>query len=329
MPSLVEARSSNASFRPDYIPVAVFIGGTGGIAAEVAVLLARYTNGRIHVIIAGRNRLDGVKRLTTTSGSDSQQLLREFVFCDASSLRSVRTASENIHKLLRTQGQRINFLVFSAGYANYFKSFDTMDGLDLQLMMRYYHRFKMAFELMPLLRNARDNEQDANSCLFSVLGLSGLLIPTGAASAVYMDIMIEEFASRERRNLIFTYTGQVDCSLVLKKLEYTLTNVCPGMVRTAQLDFAFRSHWLFTPFRPLFDLFVHATTVSAEESAEWTLFALFDASAEGKGFYRRWNHGQELNAGDASSPERKSLREKLFMHSVLEMHAEELSITSD
>lgn len=224
MPSLVEARSSNASFRPDYIPVAVFIGGTGGIAAEVAVLLARYTNGRIHVIIAGRNRLDGVKVLESlakplayrdeeannTSDSDSQQLLREFVFCDASSLRSVRTASENIHKLLRTQGQRINFLVFSAGYGNYFKSFDTMDGLDLQLMMRYYHRFKMAFELMPLLRNARDNEQDAK--FLSILG-SGIKWPvnpsdfgfknlgvlgrmfkafqTGLASAVYMDIMIE------------------------------------------------------------------------------------------------------------------------------------------
>ena len=127
----------------------------------------------------------------------------------------------------------------------------------------------------------------------------------------------------------FHISIQVGYSLVLKKIEYTLTNVCPGMVRTAQLDFAFRSHWSFTPFRPLFDLFVQATTVSAEESAEWTLFALLDANAEGKGFYRRWNHGQELNAGDASSPERKLLREKLFMHSVLEMHAEELLITSD
>ncbi|KAE9401932.1 hypothetical protein BT96DRAFT_974536 [Gymnopus androsaceus JB14] len=139
MPSLLEARSSNVSYRPSYIPVAVFVGGTGGIGASAAGLLAKYTEGNIHVIIAGRNRADGAQVLESlvnslsyhdseANGQSNRELLRKFVFCDASSITC---------------------------------SFDTVDGLDLRLMMRYYHRFKMAYELMPLLRKARDEGQDA------------------------------------------------------------------------------------------------------------------------------------------------------------------------
>ncbi len=103
----------------------------------------------------------------------------------------------------------------------------------------------------------------------------------------------------------------------------------PGNVRTAQLDFGFRKHWLFAPFRPFFNALVNATSVSAEECAEWTLFALLDAAPEGKGFYSRSNHGEDYAREFVDTEAQKSLREKLFVHSVTETKAEELEISSD
>src|ERR1700761_1545645 len=133
MPSLSEARASNALVHFNHTPVAIFLGGTGGIAASTAELLARYTEGRIHVIIAGRNRIDGTKILSSLAkaleyreseaDNDDTEMLREFVYCDASDLRSVRTASQMILSILeKLEGgaPRINFLVFSAGFANLF-----------------------------------------------------------------------------------------------------------------------------------------------------------------------------------------------------------------
>ncbi|KAF9073113.1 hypothetical protein BDP27DRAFT_1260731 [Rhodocollybia butyracea] len=332
MPSLSEARTFNSSYNPTYIPVAVFLGGTGGIAASTAEHLSRYTNGKLHVIIAGRNRVDGARVLESLvkpleHQTPTSELLREFVFCDASSLASVHTAGETISELLAERlphsKPRINFLVLSAPHFNLISSYETVDGLDRQLMMRYYHRFKMAYELMPLLRVARDEGQDAkvlsilasgfsfpfdpNNFGFKNLGVIGQYTKafrTVFASATYMDIIIEEFASREQ--------------------GISFTNLYPGVVRTAQLDWAFQKHWLFTPFRPFFDFFMKLTSMSVEDSGEWVLFSLLDAKAEGKGFYRRGEHGEEYNPGEFDSHARKVVREQLFDHSILETRAEEL-----
>ncbi|KAF9073066.1 hypothetical protein BDP27DRAFT_1319339 [Rhodocollybia butyracea] len=330
MTSLSEARTFNSSYNPTYIPVAVFLGGTGGIAASTAELLSRYTNGKLHVIIAGRNRVDGARVLESLvkpleHQTPTSELLREFVFCDASSLTSVHNAGEAISKLLTERlpdsKPRINFLVFSAPYFNLTSSSETVDGLDRQLVMRYYHRFKMTHELMPLLRVARDEGQDAkvlsilasgfnasfdsNDFGFKNLGVFGQYTKafrTAFASAAYMDIIIEEFASRER--------------------GISFTNLYPGVVRTAQWDWVFQGHWLFTPFRQFLDLFLNS--MSVEDSAEWVLFSLLDAKPEGKGFYRRGEHGEEYNPGEFDSHARKVVREQLFDHSILETRAEEL-----
>ena len=49
MPSHVAVQAStNAAYAPNYLPVAVFTGGTSGIGQAMAEAFARYTKGRAH-----------------------------------------------------------------------------------------------------------------------------------------------------------------------------------------------------------------------------------------------------------------------------------------
>ncbi|EEB87318.1 hypothetical protein MPER_15379, partial [Moniliophthora perniciosa FA553] len=81
MPSFSQVKASNNSYRPSEAPVAVFIGGTGGIGASTAEALARYADGNIHIIIAGRNKYAGQQVIDTLlSPLSEQKIIREFVY---------------------------------------------------------------------------------------------------------------------------------------------------------------------------------------------------------------------------------------------------------
>lgn len=167
MPSLSVAAASNASFSPSYIPVGVFIGGTSGVGEEMAKALARYTSGRAHIIIVGRNSTAAhtiLKSLPKSTVEGDPEIRREFVYCEASLMRNIKATAD----ALVERFPKINFLVITAGFGSLGGRNETEEGIDKQLALRYYSRWKFIYELMPLVRNARDAGEEAT--VASVLG---------------------------------------------------------------------------------------------------------------------------------------------------------------
>jgi hypothetical protein len=200
MPSLSKAHTSNAGFSPSYLPVALFVGGTSGIGQATAQAFARSTNGNAHIIICGRNR--ATAEATMASFPKSSKSRYEFVQCDVSLLKNVHATTAD----LLTKIPKLNFLVLSSGYltSKMKDRDDTSEGLPKKLVTDYYARWTFVYELMPLLKKAKETGEDAKVLSVLAPGRGGpidlkdlgmekeysVLKEMGNA-ATYNDLMIE------------------------------------------------------------------------------------------------------------------------------------------
>lgn len=184
MPSLEIASATIDAFRPDYTPVGVFIGGTSGVGQAMVKRLAQSLKGNIHLIIVGRNKAAAQSTLDFLPNNSNRSMLREFVYCEASLMENMESASDDIQELLTSVGGRINFLVHSAGYAAFLPVETTKDGLDHQLVMRYYSRWKFFDELLPLVQNAKASGEVAS--VMSVM--AGGHISSGNIDPEHLDL---------------------------------------------------------------------------------------------------------------------------------------------
>ncbi|KAK0196413.1 hypothetical protein F5146DRAFT_1011437 [Armillaria mellea] len=301
MPDLATAKVSNSKFSPSYIPVAVVVGGNSGIGEAIVKAIARYTGGKVHLIIISRNRTTAENILTslpTASAEDGKPVLREFVFCDAELMENIKTTAADLSARLT----KINYLVLSAGYADLWSGRqETAEGIDKLLGLRYYSRFKYIYELLPLLRNAKEAGEDASvlSVLASGMGYAIDINDLGLkhsyqaykamlASSSYNDIMVEEFAKRNT--------------------DISFTHIYPGLVNTPGTR---PTHWALRLFSPLISLIVWLAAFSPEESAEYMLFALFDGE---KGFFHRSSKGDDL--GMKGYPFTEEEKKAVWDHSV-------------
>lgn len=203
MPSLSTAISSNALYSPSYIPVAVFVGGTSGIGQAMVEVFARHTSGRAHIIIVGRSSKAAQTILASLPKSHitgDPDIRREFISCDAFLMRNVKATTDELSERL----PKINFLVVSQGYASLAGRDETDEGIDKALALRYYSRWKFIYELMPLLRKAKDAGEDAKVMSILAAGEAGYVnlddlamkknfsgIKSMQAGAAYTDYMLE------------------------------------------------------------------------------------------------------------------------------------------
>ncbi|KAG7097885.1 hypothetical protein E1B28_005198 [Marasmius oreades] len=315
MPTLIEVKAYNTLFQFSYIPVAVFVGGTSGIGQRTVEALARTANGKIHIIILSRSESVGKEILASLVRplDVSINVIREFVYCDAALMKNVSVACSKIRQILRENlphhdPPRINILFMSAGYADVrlWTRKDTEEGIDHQLSLRYYHRFKFTYELLPLLRAAKDAGEDAKVLSVLAAGVrwwlpqddfgyktlkDGPVWRSTIISAPYNDLAFEGFAQREP-GIAFTHMN-------------------PGFVRTPTFNntnsFA---HWFLKPFDLLVKLVALFISISEEDSAQFFLYALLAGKA---GFHRRNNQGDGIGNCDHGVD-----KEKFWKHSLEE-----------
>ncbi len=200
MPSLAAIRKVNATLQPKYAPVAVFVGGTSGIGRGMVETLGRYTQGKSDILIVGRNRKAAEEVFSQFPQTSGQTYKRDFIQCDATRMKNVQQATSEI----LARYPKINFLVLSTGIMTTKGRDETEEGLDTKLAVHYYARWKFISGLLPALRKAGADGEDAK--VFSVLapgkggeidlndlGLKKTYSVTAASlqAPTYNDLMIE------------------------------------------------------------------------------------------------------------------------------------------
>ncbi|KAJ7473780.1 NAD(P)-binding protein [Mycena galericulata] len=223
MPSLSTVRAFNAGYAPPYTPSAIFVGGTSGIGQGMAEAFARHTKGNANIVIVGRNRAAAEAILASFPKPTVPGVKHEFVECDITLMKNVRrTASELVTRL-----QKINFLVLTAGVLTMNGRNETEEGIDRKLAVHYYGRWRFVWDLMPALKAAHKEGEDAK--VMSVLAAAkggaidlddlGLkktftLSSAAAATPTYNDLMIFDFAARYPGvSFIHSYPGLVRSNL--------------------------------------------------------------------------------------------------------------------
>jgi len=294
MPSFSVAQSTNASYTPSYTPTALITGATSGIGEAITKSLSKHLHGRVHLILVGRNHA-AAEAIIAALPPSAKDCTYEFLACDVSLMKNVHALAKDLLERL----PKLNFLVHSAGVFKLSAREDTEEGLDKKLASRYYSRWALTNDLLPLLRKAKELGEPAS--VLSILGAGlasqvdlddlGLKKSYSGSKAMgqslsYNDLMVAEFARREP-TIAFThiYPGCVNTPLVY--------NVAPQPVFKLLLFF----------LRPLIWLML----TTPETCAEHMIFALIDAD---HGMYRRNEKGDEIWMKAFPTPEGDEVKEE-------------------
>ncbi|KAH8929200.1 NAD(P)-binding protein [Atractiella rhizophila] len=222
MPSLHQVVASNNLFRPSYLPVALFIGGTSGIGEAMALRLANQTGGRSHIILLGR---DGAKAKEILDRMPSHaEGKKEFVQVDLMDLSTLRTVlAEQKGKL-----EKINFLIMTAGFLSLDGYTPTIDGLDRKLSVHYFGRFRAAYELAHLVEKAGERGEEAS--IVTVLDGSG----RGGRGKPFMDdLKLEKYYSiGNAAKTAVTYNDIAMTELAIRYPHISTFHINPGGVDT-------------------------------------------------------------------------------------------------
>ncbi|KAF8167124.1 hypothetical protein B0H34DRAFT_645324 [Crassisporium funariophilum] len=294
MPSFSNAQSANAAYNPSYVPVIVITGATAGIGQAMAESFARHMRGRVHIILVGRNRVAAEAIIDTFPISEESTY--EFIQCDITRMRNIHEMAKDLNSRLH----KVNYLVHSAGVSGLRGRNETEEGIDTKLAVRYYARWALTHDLLPLLRKAKHVGEPAS--VVAILGAGvgpevdlddlGLKkhysgIKAMWQSSAYNDLMVAEFARREP-DMAFTHIspGAVDTGL-------------PGVTNPIVRFIAF----IFYPL-------IWLTFMTKETSAEHMLFALLYAH---DGLNRRNRKGDDI--GLKRFPSAKDGQKLMWQHS--------------
>ncbi|KDR79482.1 hypothetical protein GALMADRAFT_62896 [Galerina marginata CBS 339.88] len=309
MPSLATIRATNAAFAHSSSspPVAVFVGGTSGIGEGMALTFAEHTKGNSNIVIVGRNRAAAEKIFASMppppSGND--KAAREFVQCDATLMKNVQAATQDI----LSRYPKINYLVMSPGIMTFSGRDETTEGIDKKLAVHYYARWKFLNDLLPAVEKAKDvGEQGVVMSVLAAgkggnvdlndLALKNTYSLSNAAlvTPTYNDLMMESFA-QQAPNLTFihAYPGTVRTSLMASSPSPVMRGL---------------SSVVLPLIRPM--------TVSGIECGQYMWNAIYNTATK-PGVWRTGSNGEDLGKKRYFGDENQ--RNKVWEHTVEVMKA--------
>ncbi|KAH9836142.1 uncharacterized protein C8Q71DRAFT_68266 [Rhodofomes roseus] len=292
MPSIAAVRAANAAFSFRRPPVAVFVGGTSGVGQALSRTLAGYTHGNANIVLCGRNRSSAEETINSYPKPTSADVENHHSFME-SDLFQMKNVEKATSSLLSTL-PKVNLLVLSTGFMDFRGRDETADGIDKRLALNYYSRWKFIYDLLPLLRKAKEAGEEAR--VMSVLGpgsgwkvdlddlgLKKRYNPLKAltSAATYNDMMIESFAELEPR--------------------MSFVHAFPGLVRTPLMG-------------TIGKVLLYPLSVTPEVCAEYMLYALLHSQP---GASRRDNKGNDMGKKRYFGTD--EARERLWKHTLEEV----------
>ncbi|KAG8798283.1 hypothetical protein FRC17_007517, partial [Serendipita sp. 399] len=197
------ATKDNATYRPSARPTALFLGGTSGIGQAMAEQLAQQTNGRVHIILLGRNE-EAAKKIiagfpqTDASVPEHEASKYSFIKVDATSMAQVREVTNR----LQAELEKINYIIATAGFTTLKGRDATSEGIDKKMACNFYARFRFIYDLAPLVDKAAGDGDP--------VGIASVLA-AGRGGNVELDNvgLLRGYSIRTSREHAVTYTDAV------------------------------------------------------------------------------------------------------------------------
>lgn len=279
MPGITECQTFTRSLLTKTI-TAMFVGGTNGIGASMAIKLASIVR-KPHIILVGRSQSSADMMLEKLQKVNS---LGEYEFhpLDCTLLRPVPDFVKSLNI------KSLDYLVLSCGILTMAGRTETSEGIDRKLALHCYVRYKFI--------TACQNIFSPDAKIYSVLDAAN------AKGDLLADDMAlkKHYSLREAANAAINYTDMGFEYLAEKYPNLTFTHAFPGIVDT-NIVHSFNK-FLTVPM--MFALRTLGISVSPDVCAEYMIYGL---TYYGPGFFLIDNHANERQRSRYHTPENRKL----------------------
>ncbi|KAI9371150.1 hypothetical protein BJX61DRAFT_548480 [Aspergillus egyptiacus] len=248
--------------------VAVFVGGTSGIALSTALAFARQTRSpKIYLI--GRSQSAADTALTSLR-SINPSTEATFLQADISLLKNV----DSVCAQITTNETKLNLLFMTPGYLTLKGRDETAEGLDRKFALHYYARMRFVSNLLPLLTVAANDQsvpaESRLSRVVSVLDPHVAVRGGGAGKLDYSDLSLKRTFSLKTCGHHASLMGDFFLEAMAERHPLTsFVHAYPSGVATG----IFRGIPAASILVPAMKLLLSPFLVPLEESGERHLFA--------------------------------------------------------
>ncbi|KIM20954.1 hypothetical protein M408DRAFT_81264 [Serendipita vermifera MAFF 305830] len=286
------SRASNEQFKPATRPVGVFLGGTSGIGQAMAEQLAKQTNGQAQIVLLGRNEDAADKIIAslprTPDGTPTEQESKySFVKVDATSMAQVREVTTKLTNEL----DKINFLVLSSGFLSMKGRDETSEGIDRKMACNFYARFRVAYDLAPLVEKAAERGERT--------GVMSILSAGKGGQVDLNDLgLVKGFSLKAAHDHATTCTDAAFEEFATRYPKVPFMHIFPGTVLTPMATTLPGSSLLVPILRPLM--------ISAEDCSQIMWRRMWSPEGIWKsGAHQLDHHGEEVEHNRFVTPEVK------------------------
>ncbi|KAG2027920.1 hypothetical protein GB937_000368, partial [Aspergillus fischeri] len=261
--------------------VAVFVGGTSGIALSTALALTRYTTSpKIYLIGRSQSAADAAIASIKSINPSAQPT---FLQADISLLKNV----DSVCAELASREKSINLLFMTPGYLTLKGRDETAEGLDRKFVLHYYTRMRFITNLLPQLSAAaQDPSVDAGARLSRVVSVLDPMVSVragGAGTLDFSDLSLKHTFTLKKCGWHASLMGNFFLESMAERHPHTsFVHAYPSGVATGVMRELPAGRVLSAVLTPLLRPFM----VPLQESGERHLFAAtsgrFPPKAEGR-----------------------------------------------